>query len=104
MAAHAGESGVWVYGYIVGGDLTSSKCSFAPPFTSRTNLVLAAKSSVSDRSACISVQLAKGDIRDALNLVDHPENLGRQLYLKGDIVPAYYGLPGLQALTDFDWK
>ena len=104
VAAHAGESGVWVYGYIVGGDLTSSKCSFAPPFTSRTNLVLAAKSSVSDRSACISVQLAKGDIRDALNLVDHPENLGRQLYLKGDIVPAYYGLPGLQALTDFDWK
>jgi len=104
VAAHAGESGVWVYGYIVGGDLTSSKCSFEPPFTSRTNLVLAAKSSVNDRSACISVQLAKGDIRDALNLVDHPENLGRQLYLKGDIVPAYYGLPGLQALTDFDWK
>lgn len=104
VAAHAGESGVWVYGYIVGGDLTSSKCSFEPPFTSRTNLVLAAKSSVRDRSACISVQLAKGDIRDALNLVDHPENLGRQLYLKGDIVPAYYGLPGLQALTDFDWK
>ena len=104
VAAHAGESGVWVYGYIVGGDLTSSKCSFAPPFTSRTNLVLAAKSSVTDRSACISVQLAKGDIRDALNLVDHPENLGRQLYLKGDIVPAYYGLPGLQALTEFEWK
>jgi hypothetical protein len=104
VAAHAGESGVWVYGYIVGGDLTSSKCSCEPPFTSRTNLVLAAKSSVNDRSACISVQLAKGDIRDALNLVDHPENLGRQLYLKGDIVPAYYGLPGLQALTDFDWK
>jgi len=104
VAAHAGESGVWVYGYIVGGDLTSTKCSFVPPFSSRTNLVLAAKSSVTDRSACISVQLAKGDIRDALNLVDHPENLGRQLYLKGDIVAAYYGLPGLQALSDFEWK
>ncbi|MBQ7268551.1 MAG: DUF4493 domain-containing protein [Bacteroidales bacterium] len=104
VAAHAGEGGVWVYGYIVGGDLTSSKCSFEPPFTSRTNLVLAAKSSVTDRSACISVQLSKGDIRDALNLVDHPENLGKQLWLKGDIVPVYYGLPGLQALSDFEWK
>lgn len=104
VPAHTGESGVWVYGYIVGGDLSSTKCSFSPPFSSRTNLVLAAKSSVTDRSACISVQLAKGDIRDALNLVDHPENLGRQVYLKGDIVAAYYGLPGLQALSDFEWK
>ena len=102
--SHTGEQDVWVYGYIVGGDLSSSKCSFAAPFSSRTNLVLAAKSSVKDKAKCLSVQLAKGDIRDNLNLVDHPDLLGRQIYLKGDIVEAYYGIPGLQNISEYRFK
>lgn len=101
---HTGEEDVWVYGYIVGGDLTSSKCSFAPPFSSRTNIVIADKSSVKDKDACLSVQLAKGEVRDALNLVDHPENLGRQIFLKGDIVESYYGIPGIQNISEFEYK
>lgn len=101
---HPGEDDVWVYGYIVGGDLTSGKCSFNPPFASRTNLVLAAKSSCTDKSVCLSVQLAKGDARDALNLVDHPDLLGRQVYLKGEIVPSYYGIPGMQGITAFELR
>ena len=101
---HTGEEDVWVYGYIVGGDLSSSKCSFTKPFSSRTNIVIADKSSVKDKSKCLSVQLAKGDIRDALNLVDHPDLIGRQIYLKGDIVEAYYGIPGLQNLTEYQFK
>jgi len=100
----AGETGVWVYGYIVGGDLSSSKCSFAGPFSSRTNIVLSSKSSCKDKESCLSVQLAKGDIRDALNLVDHEDNLGRQVFLKGNIVEAYYGIPGLQSVTEFELK
>lgn len=99
-----GLSDVWVYGYIVGGDLSSSKCSFDPPFSSKTNIVLATRSSCRDRSECISVQLSKGDIREELNLVDHPENLGREVMLLGDIVPAYYGLPGVQAILEYCWK
>lgn len=101
---HVGEEDVWVYGYIVGGDLSSSKCSFAKPFSSRTNIVLASKSSCKDKAACLSVQLAKGDIRDDLNLVDHPENLGRQIFLKGTIVEAYYGIPGIQNISEYQWK
>ncbi len=101
---HVGATGVWVYGYIVGGDLSSTKASFKGPFSSRTNLVLAARAGTSDRSACLSVQLQKGEFRDALNLVDHPENLGRAVLLQGDIVAAYYGLPGLQNLSGFQWK
>ena len=101
---HTGEEDVWVYGYIVGGDLSSSKCSFSAPFSSRTNLVIAEKSSVKDKAKCLSVQLAKGDVRDALNLVDHPENLGRQVYLKGDLVESYYGIPGLQNISEFEYK
>ena len=101
---HCGEEDVWVYGYIVGGDLTSKNCSFAPPFSSRTNLVIAAKSSCKDKASCLSVQLAKGNIRDELNLVDSPALLGCQVFLKGDIVEAYYGIPGIQNISEYRFK
>lgn len=100
--ASVGEEDVWVSGYIVGGDLTSSSASFDPPFSSRTNLLLGSRSSVSDRSSCISVSLPSGEIRDELNLVDNPSMLGRKVCLRGNIVEAYYGLPGLKSLTDFE--
>ncbi len=99
----AGATEVWVYGYIVGGDLSSSKCSFTPPFSSRTNIVLAAKSSCTDKENCLSVQLSTGKIRNALNLVDNPGLLGKKIYLKGDIVEAYYGIPGLQSVTEYEF-
>ena len=102
--AAAGAEDVWVCGYIVGGDLSSSSASFTPPFKSRTNLVLASRSSVTDKASCLSVQLQKGDIRDALNLVDNPDILGAEIFLKGDIVEAYYGIPGLQNITEYRFK
>jgi hypothetical protein len=90
----------------VGGDLTSAGngISFAAPFSSMTCLAIAARTSVSEKSSCMSVQLSKGDFRDALNLVDHPELLGRKIFLKGDIVSAYYGIPGIQNLTEYSLK
>ena len=97
----AGLRDVWVYGYIVGGDLSSSKASYAPPFSSRTNILLSSKAVASGREGCLSVQLQQGDIRDALNLVDNPGLLGRQVFLKGNLVPSYYGLPGLQGLSEY---
>ena len=97
----AGSSGVWVCGYIAGGDLSSSSCSFEGPFSSRTNMVIADSPSCDERDRCMSVQLAVGDIRNALNLVDNPSNLGRRVYLKGDVVEAYYKLPGLQKLSEY---
>ena len=102
--ANTGEEDVWVCGYIVGGDLSSSSASFSPPFKSQTNILIGSRSSVTDRDACLSVQLQKGDIRDALNLVDNPDILGRFVYLKGDIVDAYYGMPGIRNITEFRFK
>jgi len=99
-----GSSDVWVYGYIVGGDLSSSNCSFCAPFNSRTNMVIASKATCKDKGSCMSVQLSKGDIRDELNLVDHQEYLGKQIYLKGDIVESYYGIPGIQNISEYKWK
>lgn len=100
----AGTEDVWVCGYIVGGDLSSSSASFSGPFKSRTNIAMAPRSSVQDKGSCVSVQLQKGKIRDALNLVDNPDNLGKEVFLKGDIVESYYGIPGIQNITEFEFK
>ena len=101
-----GAEDVWIYGYIVGGDLTSSatKMNTAAPFSSDTHFAIAVRSSVTDKQECLSVELKKGDIRDALNLKTHPENLGHQVFLKGNLVEAYYGLPGLKSVSDFELR
>ena len=88
-----GAKGVWVYGYIIGN---------ASPFlglSSETNLAIAGKTSVSSKAACLSVELKKGSIRDALNLVSHPGNLGRKIFVKGDIA-TYYGIPGVKEISE----
>lgn len=100
--ASVGAEDVWVCGYIAGGDLTSSSASFEGPFTSRTNILLASRASVKDRSSCMSVQLPAGDVREALNLVDNPSMLGRKVYIKGDIEENYYGLTGLKNVSDYE--
>ena len=40
---------------------------------------------------------------DALNLQDHPDLVGEKVYLKGDLVSAYYGIPGLKAPSDYQF-
>ena len=88
-----GATGVWVYGYIIGN---------ASPFlgtTSDTNLAIAGKTSATSKAVCLSVELKKGAIRDALNLVSHPSNLGRKIFVKGDII-TYYGIPGVKNISE----
>lgn len=94
--ASVGTEQVWVYGYIVGGDLTSSRIKFAPPFKSVSNLAIAASAEETAQSACMSIQVPKGKVRDLLNLVEHPVNLGHKVYLRGDVVQSYYGRIGLK--------
>lgn len=103
---HVGEKGVWVCGYVVGGDLSSAKegISFTPPFSSMTCIAIASRSSVTSKSSCLSVKLPKGDIRTEVNLADHPELIGRKIYLKGDIIAAYYGIPGVENITEYSIK
>lgn len=99
-----GATGVWVKGYIVGGDLSSSSALYAPPFTSRTNFMISDVLNVSSREGCASVELKSGAVRDDLNLVDHPEYLGRVVYLKGKVVEAYFGLPGIKSVSEYSFN
>ena len=100
-ASHPEES-VWVWGYIVGGDLTSTGINYEAPFTKNSNLAIAASPSCRTRSECMSVELASGsDIRETVNLVDHPEMLGSKIYIQGTVKESYFGLPGLKSIKEF---
>lgn len=105
QAKTLGESAdVWIHGYIVGGDLTSAGKSVGtgPTFSKDTHLAIAARTSVTEKASCIAVELKSGRIRDGLNLVANPSFVGRHLYIKGDLVSAYFGTTGLKNVEEFE--
>ena len=102
---HVGEDGVWVFGYIVGGDLSTAGTTVkTSKLTKSTHLAIAARSSVTAKASCVAVELPKGAVRDALNLVDHPDLIGSRVYLKGSIVASYFGTTGLKSVSDYVLK
>ena len=102
---HVGEDDVWVFGYIVGGDLSSAGTTVkTSKFTKATHLAIAARSTVTAKASCVAVELPKGPVRDALNLVDHPDLVGTRVYLKGSLVTSYFGTTGLKAVSDYVLK
>lgn len=104
-AAHVGESGVWVTGYIVGGDLTTNgKTVNTSGITKATHLALADRSSVTAKASCLAVELPQGNVRDALNLVDHPDLIGRRVSIKGNLVEKYFGTLGMKGTSDYNLK
>jgi hypothetical protein len=100
-------SGVWVKGYIVGwADLSSTyvinetTATFNSSATLKTNILVGPSADCTDYTKCIGVQLPYGDVRTALNLQDNPDNFGKEVYLKGDILK-YSGVPGLKNTSDY---
>ncbi len=106
------SSEVWVKGYIVGqvaGADLRADAQFGPEFTGAvyddggvakqgTNLLIAAKADETSTSACLVVQLAAGQIRDVLNLVENPANDGKEVMIKGQLIK-YFGAAGLKNTT-----
>ncbi len=102
--AHIGEDGVWVRGYVAGCAKSVGKFEFESPFSKETNILLGLRSGTSDGDYCLSVELKKESIRSALNLPGNPSLHRRQVYIKGDIVSSYYGIPGLKNVTEYQLK
>lgn len=100
---HPDEKGVWVQGYIVGVATSSKKIAFEGPFDKNTNLVLGNRAATADPDYCLAVELPAGPVREALNLKDHPGLLGRKVYIKGNLVSAYYGIPGLKSPSEYEF-
>ena len=47
------------------------------------------------------MELKNKKIREALYLQDNPELDGSFIYIKGDLVSSYYGLPGLKNVSEY---
>ena len=93
----------WVHGYIVGAvksGLTSvsgnADINWSAPFNLATNVVIADDASCHEISQCIIVNLPAGKpLRAQVNLMDHPDNLGKHLAVIGKL-RMYYGQAGLR--------
>lgn len=92
------QKDMWVKGYVVGYYTSTSYTSFvnnATEVTSTSNIALALTPTETEPKKTFPVQLPSGTIRDILNLQDNPQNLGKEIMLRGDI-SNYYGLVGLK--------
>lgn len=98
-------TGVWAQGYIVGyvdttvgNSATADNTKFEVGKVA-SNMLLAPTSDCTDLNQCISLQLpSNSDVRKALNLVDHPDNLGKLVKVQGN-VRLYVGIPGIHTPT-----
>jgi hypothetical protein len=94
----------WVKGYIVGsipsGETSISATVFGTANASTSNVVLANRADETNTDSCIVIQLS--NVRDAVNLSAHPENLGQQISLYGS-VEKYFGKAGLKSTSAYQW-
>lgn len=113
---HVGDTAVWVKGYIVGcvksgaAVVETANIEFVTPFSSQSNILLAATATEKNPSSLMPVQLAfKGndpdfnpttDPRTQLNLNQNPSNLGKQILIKCDI-ETYFKVPGIKNISQF---
>ena len=101
IAAGSG-TGVYVKAYIVGyvsGQVLAEGAHFtADGCDVKTNLLIAESASETNVSNCMPVQLPSGNVRTGLNLADHPENLGKEVLLYGNI-EKYFGTTGIKSTT-----
>ena len=87
-----------VTGYIVGTS-EDKKSAYTPIFgtdkASNTNILLADSPDETDGNKCIPVQLPNNDVRTALSIQKHPENIGKKVTLTGEI-QKYFQMAGFK--------
>ena len=96
---------VWVEGYIVGAFTGTGISSFSSDLDDdikNTAIAIADISDEEDLDKIFPIQLSTGRIRDQLNLLDNPGNLGLKVKIKGDI-ESYYSTVGLKNCKDFEF-
>lgn len=102
--AKQGETGKWIKAYIVG-SVPSAKleeAQFAAPFTSFSNILVAANANEKDPAKCFPIQLvSKTEPRINLNLGDHPEMLGKEVKLLGNLT-TYFSVAAMKETSDYE--
>lgn len=99
----------WATGYIVGyvnasaTKLNETSAIFSAQGAAATNILLANTSDEDNWENCIAVQLPSGPVRNAVNLSNNPDNLGRQVSLHGTTGSNYFGVYGLRSCDAYNW-
>ena len=88
------EGKVWVSGELVGYYDNNAGLVEGTSDKVNTNIVLRVN------GVFVPVQLPAGEVREALNLVDHPENLGHKIWVEGDL-EAYFNIPGVKNVVHY---
>ncbi|KAB2338426.1 endonuclease [Cytobacillus depressus] len=91
-----------VEGYIVGITNNGPKYQHSGPFSVATNIAIADSANETDVKKILPVQLPNNWIRTELNLVEHPENLGKKIQITGNL-EAYFTAPGLKSPTGYSF-
>jgi 2',3'-cyclic-nucleotide 2'-phosphodiesterase (5'-nucleotidase family) len=91
-----------VKGYIVGTTKGTNNYQFEGTFSPNTNIAIADQPNERDPAKILPVQLPLGAVRNAVNLVDNPGNLGKEVYLKGTL-EAYFTVPGLKTVSEYSF-
>jgi len=92
-----GNEKAWVMGYIVGCAASGGQIA-----TSATNSNIAIGDATDQTENVVPVQLPNNDIRAALNIVDNPSNVGRQVKVFGQLI-AYFSFTGVQNVSDYEF-
>lgn len=101
--AKQAETAKWVSGYIVGFINTATTpytYTYSATGAIATNMLIADSPSENMDGNCVPVQLPIGAIRDALNVLANPLNIGKKVSVKGDLL-AYFSVPGVKTLTAY---
>lgn len=97
-----GKANAVVEGYIIGYTTNPSKYTNDPSKFGDTNVAIASSSSETDPAKIMPVQLPLGDVRKAVNVKDHPENVGKKVRLTGTL-DLYFSSPGLKSVTAYQF-
>lgn len=88
----------WVKDIIVGFVDDDYQYVFSTENSLKSNIVLSSNSDASSADECIPIQLPYGEIRNGLNLADHPENYKQEVLLYGTL-ETYYQSPGVKNVS-----
>jgi hypothetical protein len=100
LSGYSGMKGVWVCGYVAG-YLTTANLITTAPFDVETNIAVATAPGETVKARCAGIALPTGAIRDALNLKSKPGNLGKKIWVKGTVTDSYFGIRGVNSLTEY---
>ncbi|KEK24905.1 DUF6359 domain-containing protein [Bacillus gaemokensis] len=103
MFQNQGKGKGVVEGYIVGYTQSPSKYTKDPAKFEDTNVAIADSPNETDPAKIMPVQLPKGDVRTAVNVKDHPENMGKKVRLTGTL-DLYFSSPGLKSVTAYKFQ